>query len=75
MLQPDAGDFLMWHFGNGKMVAYSLLLKYIVMFVAGTPLNAQFIGRADYFKTYNNEVSNLSYKILNKSFIGKKYCK
>ena len=70
MLQPDTGDYLLWHYGNGKMVSYSLLLKCILLFVAGTPLNAQFTGRADFFSTHHNEKSNLSYKILSKCFIG-----
>ena len=70
MLQPDAGDYLLWHYGNGKMVSYSLLWKCITLFVAGAPLNAQFISRADFFTTHNNEKSQLSYKVLSKSFIG-----
>ena len=70
MLQPDTGDYLMWHYGNGKMVCYLFLLKCIIGFVNGSPLNSQFNTRADLFSTVLNVKSTLTYRILNKSFIG-----
>ena len=72
-LQPDTGEYLLWHYGRGKMISYSYLLKCMISFVNGSSLNSLFDSRSEYLASVQSEKSTLSIKILSKSFTGKKH--
>ena len=71
-LQPDTGEYLLWHYGRGKMICYSYLLKCMISFVNGSSLNSLFDSRTEYLATVQNKQSTFSIQILSKCFIGKK---